>query len=488
VETAADGTEPEKTSVDSQSSKNENHAGSSQSDEEESEAGDQDDETDEDDEDDEDMDKEEHVKKTLMTSNEATLFIRNLPFTTTDEDLYEHFEDFGPVRYARIVIDHATERPRGTGFVCFRTKDDADVCLREAPRATKAKDSKGKKDSSASNGPSILENELADYSGRYTLDGRVLHITRAVDKSEADRLTAEGTASRNKRDRDKRRLYLLGEGTIPSNSPLYQKLSASEIAMRDASAKQRRKLIDTNPSLHLSLTRLSVRNIPRSVSSKDLKTLAREAVVGFAKDVKESKRQALSKEERARGGEEMARAEKERKRKGKGVVKQAKIIFEGSEGGKVEEASGRSRGYGFIEYYTHRSALMGLRWLNGHSIEYQAKEKKVKATKDDIQDRKKRLIVEFAIENAQVVKRRKEKEDKAREKPKNTEEPHQAKGVAAQEQGKPSRTPNKKRKHDSSAQGGDSGKDEASKSKQRKIIAKKRQARKIQRRQVKAKA
>jgi nucleolar protein 4 len=63
---------------------------------------------------------------------------------------------------------------------------------------------------------------------------------------------------------------------------------------------------------------------------------------------------------------------------------------------------------------------MGLRWLNGHSIEYQATETKKKATKEDIQDRKKRLIVEFAIENAQVVRRRKEKEARSREAPKVT--------------------------------------------------------------------
>ena len=49
----------------------------------------------------------------------STLFIRNLPFTATDESLRERFTEFGAIRYARIVLDHATERPRGTGFVCF---------------------------------------------------------------------------------------------------------------------------------------------------------------------------------------------------------------------------------------------------------------------------------------------------------------------------------------------------------------------------------
>jgi nucleolar protein 4 len=189
--------------------------------------------------------------------------------------------------------------------------------------------------------------------------------------------------------------------------------------MREASAKQRKSLIESNPTLHISLTRLSIRNIPRTVTSKDLKALAREAVVGFAKDVKAGTRDRLSKEEVARGGEEMKAAERERKLKGKGLVKQAKIVFEGLEGGKVQEGAGRSRGYGFIEYHTHRSALMGLRWLNGHSIGYTATEKKSKKeSKDDVQERKKRLIVEFAIENAQVVSRRKDLEIKSRDRSK----------------------------------------------------------------------
>merc|ERR1711939_1188107 len=163
-------------------------------------------------------------------------------------------------------------------------------------------------------------------------------------------------------------------------------------------------LIQNNPTLHLSLTRLSLRNLPKNINSKDLKALAREAVVGFATDVKSGLRAQLSKEEEARGGDEMREAEKQRKAKGKGIVRQAKIVFEGREGAKVSEESGagKSRGYGFVEYSSHRWALMGLRWLNGHAVENTATGKK------------QRLIVEFAIENAQVVQRRKEKEEKAR--------------------------------------------------------------------------
>lgn len=57
---------------------------------------------------------------------------------------------------------------------------------------------------------------------------------------------------------------------------------------------------------------------------------------------------------------------------------------------------------------------MGLRWLNGHGIGPVKGAAPVLGPKE----RNKRLIVEFAIENAQVVGRRHEREAKARERSK----------------------------------------------------------------------
>lgn len=368
---------------------------------------------------------EDPVRGNTTQDNSTTLFVRNLPFSTTDENLNDHFASFGAVRYARVVLDYATERSRGTGFVCFYDRDNADACLRGAPQpqpaANKPGDNKRNSTAAAAVKHSLLEDIYADPSGRYTLEGRVLQVSRAVDRQEATRLTVEGSSIREARDKDKRRLYLLSEGTVPSNSPLYDKLAPSEIKMRDDSAKQRQALIKSNPSLHLSLTRLSIRNIPRSITSKELKALAREAVVGFAKDVKSGNRRQLSKEELARGGDEMKEAERARKAKGKGIVTQAKIVYEGREGGKVAEDSGagRSRGYGFVEYVSHRWALMGLRWLNGYAVGLDSiSEVGKNVGKEGGQQKKKRLIVEFAIENSQVVGRRQEREAKARERSK----------------------------------------------------------------------
>lgn len=350
-----------------------------------------------DDDDDEELEEEpEEEKPKRTTDNSTTVFVRNLPYTVTDDSLKEHFRQFGPVRYARIVMDRATEKPAGTGFVCFVQLDDFKACVRNAPRhQTAVKSSK----------PSVLQDETVDSDGRYTIEGRVLQVAQAVSKEEATKLTEAGPAARKGQEKDKRRLYLLSEGTIPKNSPLYALLTPTEVKLREQSATQRKKQVQGNPSLHISLNRLAIRNIPHNMDSKELKQLARQAVVGFASDVKEGKREALSKEELARGGLEDRDAEHRRKEKGKGVVKQAKVVFETKDGKKVDEktGAGRSRGYGFIEYSSHRWALMGLRWLNGHALKNEA-------------GKTVRLIVEFAIENAQVISRRKANEVRSRTK------------------------------------------------------------------------
>src|SRR5690606_31352823 len=96
-------------------------------------------------------------------------------------------------------------------------------------------------------------------------------------------------------------------------------------------------------------------------------------------------------------------AERHRREKGKGVVRQAKIVFEAPQGSKVSEKTtgAKSRGYGFIEYWSHPRALMGLRYLNGHPLKNEA-------------GKTQRLIVEFAIENAKVVQRRRQQEERSR--------------------------------------------------------------------------
>lgn len=67
------------------------------------------------------------------------LYVGNLPFSATDEQLRELFEQHGAVDSAQVVMDRATGRSRGFGFV--EMPDDA---AREAQQALNGKDFGGR--------------------------------------------------------------------------------------------------------------------------------------------------------------------------------------------------------------------------------------------------------------------------------------------------------------------------------------------------------
>ena len=46
-----------------------------------------------------------------------SIFVGNLAFTTTEDDLRQLFEPYGPVEHVHIVMDRHTGRSRGFGFV-----------------------------------------------------------------------------------------------------------------------------------------------------------------------------------------------------------------------------------------------------------------------------------------------------------------------------------------------------------------------------------
>lgn len=45
------------------------------------------------------------------------LYVGNLPFTTTADDLLEAFGEYGTVTQAQVIMDRDTGRSRGFGFV-----------------------------------------------------------------------------------------------------------------------------------------------------------------------------------------------------------------------------------------------------------------------------------------------------------------------------------------------------------------------------------
>ncbi len=294
------------------------------------------------------------------------------------------------------------------------------------------------------------------------LHGRTLDVSRAVTRDEASKLKEAGERQREKAD--KRNLYLLREGStyhvfydfyrsvrltrsivILPNTPAAESLPPAEVEKRTQSFNARRALLRSNPSLFVSRTRLSIRQLPLFVTERMLKRLAIHAIRAFEAEVKAGKRQALTADELTepapdKEDEDVKMEEDEstsKKHKGKGRntgVKQAKIVRQQDRVDPVT-GKGRSRGYGFLELGNHADALRVLRWSNnnfavGRLFEewwkaeledlIKAEKRKDAATRDETRIKRIReeiekgvppksrgtLIAEFSIENVQVVQRR----------------------------------------------------------------------------------
>ena len=58
------------------------------------------------------------------------LYVGNLAWTVTDQDLQEVFSEAGPVDSSQVIIDRATNRSRGFGFVEMATDEAAEAAIK----------------------------------------------------------------------------------------------------------------------------------------------------------------------------------------------------------------------------------------------------------------------------------------------------------------------------------------------------------------------
>jgi cold-inducible RNA-binding protein len=59
----------------------------------------------------------------------SKLFVGNLSFNTTENDLQDAFAAFGTVTEANLMMDRATNRPRGFGFVTMGSPAEAQAAI-----------------------------------------------------------------------------------------------------------------------------------------------------------------------------------------------------------------------------------------------------------------------------------------------------------------------------------------------------------------------
>jgi cold-inducible RNA-binding protein len=57
------------------------------------------------------------------------LFVGNLSFDITENDLQDAFAAYGTVTEANLMMDRTTNRPRGFGFVTMGTADEAQKAI-----------------------------------------------------------------------------------------------------------------------------------------------------------------------------------------------------------------------------------------------------------------------------------------------------------------------------------------------------------------------
>ena len=57
------------------------------------------------------------------------VFVGNLSFNTTENDLQDLFAAYGPVQQVDMIMDLMTGRPRGFGFVTMENQPDAQKAI-----------------------------------------------------------------------------------------------------------------------------------------------------------------------------------------------------------------------------------------------------------------------------------------------------------------------------------------------------------------------
>jgi RNA recognition motif-containing protein len=69
------------------------------------------------------------VSRTVLHHMSNKLFVGNLSFNTTENDLNDAFAAFGTVTETNLMMDRMTNRPRGFGFVTMGTADEAQKAI-----------------------------------------------------------------------------------------------------------------------------------------------------------------------------------------------------------------------------------------------------------------------------------------------------------------------------------------------------------------------
>eukprot|EP01062_Namystynia_karyoxenos_P042388 TRINITY_DN30987_c4_g1_i1.p1 TRINITY_DN30987_c4_g1~~TRINITY_DN30987_c4_g1_i1.p1 ORF type:complete len:516 (+),score=168.72 TRINITY_DN30987_c4_g1_i1:75-1550(+) len=337
--------------------------------------------------DEEDAEGAEERRKQLFDSEskEGQLFVSNIPFDATEEEISERFGAYGRVRRVLLLRDRATGHPSGSAFVHYKNAAGARKALAEAERNMELL-GVGRDGAAAAPGSKAQMKRMrrkvsgAGSSDGIALRGRVLRVRPAVRREEAEGLTRQAERARQQQEHaDPRNLRLAEEGRIVRDTPAAAGLSEQRIEL--LAGRHRNKLRQLrDPNYFVSATRLCVRDLPQEVDEKELKRLVMIGVKDFT---------ATHPDFLGEGGKGAKEGEGGHKNP---FIKQLRLM---------RDPAGKSRGFGFAELRQHELALAVLRRLNNNPTLFGARS---------------RLHVEFAVESVHALRRLQRITDKGRRK------------------------------------------------------------------------
>jgi nucleolar protein 4 len=322
-----------------------------------------------------DVDEEREERMNQIDPLDTQLFLKNLPLDTNEEELMAYFKThFGAVKRVLLVRNRASKTLSGTGFVHCRTAELAAKIFEYAQQNAREVSATGREEMKEKT-EGLSHHQAKRMLHKMRTDTFIVRdpflvmrdtkftVLRVLSRTD----TQEAVSAQQKKKKrtkvaadDPRNLYLLQEGLILPDSAAAKGLHPRYLQMIEDDYAARKQQL-TNSNYFVSKTRLSVRNLPRTMSENDMRRLFAEQARNYLKKHPEDT-------EKGKWGKY-------------GPIRNVKLL---------KDTAGVSRGYGFIEFVNHNVALNALRMLNNNPT---------------IFGDQRRLMVSFAIENTNAVQK-----------------------------------------------------------------------------------
>lgn len=186
---------------------------------------------------DEDMKDVKKERKYNEEDHEFTVFVKNLSFDTSNEELHEGFKKYGPIKYALVVRDPVSGHSKGTGFVRFLKKESVNICLQQ--------------------------------TGLMMLKNFTLEIFPSLSRQKIKSLD---TDKHKQEPKDTRNMYLLREGMVIAGSAAGNGVSATDMSQRLRLEQMKASMLK-NLNRFISRDRLTIHNLPDNYDDEKMRKM-----------------------------------------------------------------------------------------------------------------------------------------------------------------------------------------------------------------------